>query len=298
MHNINWDDLRILLMVADTGSQSAAAERSGVNQTTISRRLRQLEKDYGQPLLHRQKKGYDFTCEARLLIEQARKMESHMLEIARARANDQRSELEGQVVVSSTDMVLRYMIAPLLSEFRQRHPGIELVLLSNDEVVSLSHMEADIALRYVRSEQQDIVQRKLITFQYRYFASPEYLDKYPVDESQPLQGHQMLKFDHRKYRYNPQQLEDFSNNHIVLRSNHVDTLIDACKQGLGVMSIQQQYGVQIPGIRMLSIPPHREVSVWVASHKDNSHLPAIRAVKAFIVEAGERCGRGEFAVKP
>ena len=297
MHNINWDDLRILLAVSDTGSQSAAADHLEINQTTISRRLRQLEQNYGQPLLQRQRKGYVFTDEANLLIEQARKMEAHMLEIARAQANDRRSELKGQVVVSSTDMVLRYMIAPVLSEFRQRYPGIELVLLSNDEVVSLSHMEADIALRYIRSEQLDIVQRKLITFKYSYFASPAYLAKYPVDDSIPLQGHKILKFAHKKYQYNPQQLKDFANNEIVLTSNHVDMLIDACCQGLGVMTLQQQYGVQIPGIRMLKFPPHREVSVWIASHKDNSRLPAIHAVKEFIIEASERCARGEFAVE-
>ncbi|MBB1487742.1 LysR family transcriptional regulator [Oceanospirillum sediminis] len=297
MHNMNWDDLRILLAVSNTGSQSAAADHLGINQTTISRRLRQLEQNYGQPLLQRQRKGYVFTDEANLLIEQARKMEAHMLEIARAQANDRRSELKGQVVVSSTDMVLRYMIAPVLSEFRQRYPGIELVLLSNDEVVSLSHMEADIALRYIRSEQLDIVQRKLITFQYSYFASPDYLDKYPVDESVPLQGHRILKFEHIKYRYNSQQLQDFDNNEIIMRSNHADLLIDACRQGLGIISLQQQYGMQISGLRMLNIPPHRNVSVWIASHKDNRRLPAIHAVKEFIIEASERCARGEFAVE-
>lgn len=296
MHNLNWDDLRILLAVADTGSQSSAANQLGINQTTISRRLRQLEKEYGKSLLQRQRHGYGFTAEADLLIDQARKMEQHVLDITRAQVNSQRSEPEGEVTVSSTDMVLKYMIAPVLSEFRQRYPKIKLVLLSNDKVVSLSHMEADIALRYVRSEQQDIAQRKLITFQYCYFASPEYLQKNPVDESQTLTGHQLLKFEHEAYHYNAQQLRDLDNNEVVLSSNHGSLLIDACRQGLGVLSFRQQFGQQIPGLEMIMLPPHRDVSIWIASHKDNRHLPAIRAVIDFITEASERCINGEFSV--
>ncbi|MDE1464145.1 LysR family transcriptional regulator [Spartinivicinus poritis] len=288
MHNLNWDDLRLLLAVADTGSQSAAASRLDINQTTISRRLRQLEHQYGKPLLQRQRYGYNFTEEAELLIEQARKMEEHVLEITRAQVNRQRIEPAGKVVVSSTEMVLRYMIVPMLAEFRQRYPCIELVLLADDRVVSLSHMEADIALRYVNSEQQDLVQRRLHTFQYRYFASLDYLQQNPVDETQQLRGHQLLKFEHKAYRYSAQQKHDLANNEVVLRSNHIDVLIDACCNGLGILSIQEKFGMQIPGLQMIMLPPHREASLWIVSHKDNCHLPAIRAVIDFIVEISEQ----------
>lgn len=287
MHGLNWDDLRILLAVADTGSQSAAAARLGINQTTISRRLRQLEQQYGKPLLQRQRYGYSFTEEAKLLIRQARKMEHHALEIARAQVNSQRSEPKGEVIISSTDMVLKYMIAPMLTEFRQRYPRIELVLLTDDKIVSLSHMEADIALRYVNSEQQGLAQRRLLTFQYRYFASPDYLQRYPIDIQQQLSGHRLLKFEHKTYHYNPEQQRDLDNNEVVLRSNHIDMLIDACRQGLGILSVQEQFGKRIPGLQIIMLPPHREVSLWIASHKDNRHLPAIRAVIDFIVEACE-----------
>lgn len=288
MHNLNWDDLRILLTVADTGSQSAAATRLAINQTTISRRLRQLEQQYGKPLLHRQRYGYSFTHEAELLIEQARKMEYHALEIARAQANSQRHELSGKVIVSSTEMVLRYMIAPKLIEFRQCFPHIELELLADDRIVSLSHMEADIALRYVNSKQQDLVQRRLLTFKYRYFASSSYLQQYPVNEQQQLNGHQLLKFEHKTYLYTPQQQRDLKNNKVVLRSNHIDLLIDACCNGLGILSIQEIFGRQMPDLQMIMLPPHREATLWIASHKDNRHLPAIRAVIDFIVKISQQ----------
>lgn len=287
MHNLNWDDLRILLAVADTGSQSAAASRLEINQTTISRRLRQLEQDYGKPLLLRQRYGYGFTDEADLLIAQARKMEHHALEIARAQVNADRKELLGKVVVSSTDMVLRYLIAPTLKTFRQKYPQLELVLLSEERVVSLSHMDADIALRYGSSEQVDLVQRRLLTFKYRYFASDDYLKQNPVNVQQSLSGQKLLKFEHKSYRYTSQQLQDLDNNEVVLRSNHIDMLIDACLGGLGLLSLQEQFGEQISGLQKVMLSPHRESSLWIVSHKDNRHIPAIAAVADFIIEHSE-----------
>ena len=287
MHDMNWDDLRILLAVADTGSQSAAASQLGVNQTTISRRLRQLEEDYGVPLLERQRTGYTFTPEAQLLIDQARKIEQHVLDIARKRANRSRDTLQGRVVIHSTDMVLRYLIAPMLERFYQKYPAIDLVLLTGDDLISLSHMEADIAIRYVRSEQLDIVQKRLFTFQYHYFASPDYLERHPVDLSEPLKGHQLLKFEHPAYRPSPEQLRHFEDNMIVLRSNYIEFMIDACRRGHGLMSLQRQFGIRIEGLQEVGLPAHREVPLWLACHRDNRKLPAIRAVLDFISEFTE-----------
>jgi len=293
MHKLNWDDLRFLLAVADTGSQSAAATKLGINQTTISRRLRQLEQQYGAPLLQRQRFGYSFTAEAELLIRQARKMEQHALEISRHQAQSQHSEVSGEVNISATDMILRYLLSPMLAEFAERYPQIMLNLNTNDKLVSLSHMEADIALRYVRSEQQDLAQQRLVTFDYHYFASPAYLAAHPV-EGKALIGHKLLKFEHPRYHYNPQQLADLANNQIVMRCNHSDTLIDACKSGLGVLSLQQQIGQRIQGLQQIQIAPHRDVTLWMACHKDNRHLPAIRAVLDFIAEGTERWLKGGF----
>ena len=284
MHNMNWDDLRILLAVADTGSQSAAALKLGVNQTTISRRLRQLEEDSAIPLLERQRTGYRFTEDAQLLVDQARKIEQHVLDIARKQANRSRDTLQGRVVIHSTDMVLRYLIAPMLERFYQQYPGIDLVLLTGDDLISLSHMEADIAIRYVRSEQLDIVQKRLFTFQYHYFASPDYLERHPVDPSVPLTGHQLLKFEHPVYRTSPEQLRHFEDNEIVLRSNYTEFIIDACRRGHGLMSLQRQFGVHIEGLQEVGLPAHREVPLWLACHRDNRKLPAIRAVLDFIGE--------------
>ena len=46
---MQWDDARIFLAVAREGSFSNAAKRLGVQHSTVSRRIRELEKKLSRP---------------------------------------------------------------------------------------------------------------------------------------------------------------------------------------------------------------------------------------------------------
>ena len=64
MHNLtmfDWSDLRYLLAVAREGSSLAAARALRVNQSTVHRRLVELEKRLGCPLVERRPSGYRLT---------------------------------------------------------------------------------------------------------------------------------------------------------------------------------------------------------------------------------------------
>ena len=50
MENLNWDDLRLLLLVARTRSLSAAAVQLGVSPSTVGRRIALLERALGVTL--------------------------------------------------------------------------------------------------------------------------------------------------------------------------------------------------------------------------------------------------------
>jgi molybdate transport repressor ModE-like protein len=72
--HIPWDDLHILLMVAETGSLSAAAMKLGVTQPTITRRIAALEERVGEPLVVRKATGATLTAFGERLLEPLRRM--------------------------------------------------------------------------------------------------------------------------------------------------------------------------------------------------------------------------------
>ena len=57
----NWDDLRVFLAVARTGSLSGAARSLGVNHSTVFRRIAGLEEMLGVRLFERMPTGYTLT---------------------------------------------------------------------------------------------------------------------------------------------------------------------------------------------------------------------------------------------
>jgi len=57
----DWNDLRYLLSVARHGSTIAAAKALRVSQSTVHRRLAELEQELGRPIVKRHATGYRLT---------------------------------------------------------------------------------------------------------------------------------------------------------------------------------------------------------------------------------------------
>ena len=73
---IDWDDIRYFLAVARGGSVRAAAERLGVNHSTVLRRIAQLEEHLGAHMFEKLPSGYRLTSAGEEVLEFANQMET------------------------------------------------------------------------------------------------------------------------------------------------------------------------------------------------------------------------------
>jgi DNA-binding transcriptional LysR family regulator len=145
---IDWDDVRYFLAVARDGSVRAAAERLGVNHSTVLRRVAQLEKRLSAQLFDKLPSGYRMTHageEVRALAEQM-EASSNQLE-ARVLGRDQ--SVRGRLRVTLAPMLATHLLMPDFADFARLHPEVEMELLSLDEPVNLTNREADVAIRVV-----------------------------------------------------------------------------------------------------------------------------------------------------
>ena len=69
---LNWDDLRYVLAVADQGSVAAAARVLGVNHATVLRRIAGFEIAHGLRLFDKTARGYRVSADRRELLEEMR----------------------------------------------------------------------------------------------------------------------------------------------------------------------------------------------------------------------------------
>ena len=81
---MDWDNLRYFLELARTGTLAAAARRTGVEHTTVARRIQALEKQMGAPLFAREAAGHRLTEAGRQLLPAVEAMEAAVLGMERA----------------------------------------------------------------------------------------------------------------------------------------------------------------------------------------------------------------------
>src|SRR4051812_26512616 len=147
MHNLtmfDWSDLRYFLAVARKGSSLAAARALRVNQSTVHRRLVELEKRLGCPLVERRPSGYRLTEYGKELQPYAERVEQAASALRRHAATFDKG-MRGTVrLTCSTAIAHRLMRSELLDKFHERYAGIKIELLMTDRVLDLSNGEADV----------------------------------------------------------------------------------------------------------------------------------------------------------
>ena len=192
---MNWDDLKFFLEVARTRTASSAAKRLNVDYTTVSRRIRALEKALGALLFEKSRSaGFVLTPEGLHLLGYAESLES-TLQAACEQVSGASLALSGHVRIGSTEGFGSFFVAPQLSHFQDVYPNISIDLLPVPHFISLSRREADIAITLERPERGPYVCSKLCDYNLRLYATAEYLAQHPpIGSVEDLAGHSFITY--------------------------------------------------------------------------------------------------------
>jgi DNA-binding transcriptional LysR family regulator len=144
--DIEWNDLKLFLAVAEAGSLSGAARALRIGQPTVTRRLAELEDALGYKLFRRTVKGAAPTPQAVRLLEPTRRMAEWAGEVGRA-AQSADGAPQGMVRIAASPGVAFDCVAPFAAQLRKKLPKVQLAVLSKNEYVDLARGEADLALR-------------------------------------------------------------------------------------------------------------------------------------------------------
>src|SRR6202795_4072759 len=135
---LGWDDLRYFLAFARLGSMQAAAKALGVNQSTVQRRLAELEERVGQRLVERHVGGYRLTELGGELRPAAEAIESAVAAFEHRLAACDKG-LTGTIRVTCGSILAnRLQRTPLFDVFHGRNPGMRVELVISDRRLDLS----------------------------------------------------------------------------------------------------------------------------------------------------------------
>jgi DNA-binding transcriptional LysR family regulator len=232
----DWDDLRYFLAVARHHGTLAAGRALQVNQSTVQRRLTELERRIGRPLVKRQSTGYRLTELGREMVAHAERVEQAVLGFEQHLDASKREAVGVIRVTCPEPLVYRITQSGLLDRFHARHPGLRVEFVMSDKYLDLAKGDADVALRSGDTD-GDLVGRKIADSIWAVYASRRYIERHGKPERiEDLAQHALVGLDETmaKHRAAKWLAQVAPNGKFVARNNSVLGLLYAVKSGVGV----------------------------------------------------------------
>lgn len=273
----DWNDLKVLLAIARSGSTLGAAKALKVNQSTVARRSQALEDALGVQLFERRPGGYRLTVRGHELVAMAQAVEASATHLA-DRAASWRRQISGTVRVTTTELVATAILAPLISQLSSTYPGLTIELLAGDRRLDLQRNEVDVAIRLGSNPgEPSLIQKHLGESVWAIFAARSYAERRDLPATPAdLANHAILTGGGELTTLEPLNwLADNANGaRIAMRCNSVPNLIAAVKSGVGLGPLPFM-AADDSVIRCLDVEWRSDI--WLLYHESQRAAPHIRA---------------------
>jgi DNA-binding transcriptional LysR family regulator len=167
-------DLHLLTLVGESRSFTRAARQLGISKSSVSMRIKELERAAGVPLVHRTTRSVTLTPAGLQLAEHVRASFAH-IEHGFAAVRDLAGVPRGTVRVSAPVALGRQWIAPAIPALLRRYPELRLELDLSDRLVNLTQDGFDLAVRHSSAPPESCVATVLCDSRSHLLASPDYL---------------------------------------------------------------------------------------------------------------------------
>ena len=277
--------------VAELGSYTRAAEALDLSRTRVSRQVMALEESLGARLIQRTTRRLHLTeAGERYLIRAQGVLQA--LEEAAAEVGQGTSDVRGRLHVNGPMSFGTRYLTPLVAQFMQAHPALEVRLDLNDRRVDLLEEGYDLAIRIGSLPDSSLVARRLTRCRLLFCASPGYLATHGEPRSiDALADHHCLRYRSGQHSADWQIATQSWTVSGPLESNNGDVITQVAEAGLGIAQ-QPSFLVteSIAGGRLVPILTH-EPTVRLDVHAlypARRYLPA--KVERFIELLSEAWG--------
>jgi DNA-binding transcriptional LysR family regulator len=284
----DWNDLTYFLAVARHGSTIAAGKALGLSQSTVHRRLSELERRLGHKLVTRHTTGYRLTAFGEALRPYAEHVEAAIKELER-HVGDAAHDAAGIIRVTCPEPIV-YRMTTLIDRFHAEHPKLRVEFVTSDRYLDLLKGEADVAFRSGDTD-EELIGRKIADSIWAVYASRAYIERHGKPERvEDLSRHALVCFDESlsQHRASKWLAEIAPGATIAARNNSVLGLVYAVKSGVGVGPLPTAIGDdQADLVRALGPIPELARSWRLLTHPDLRRTPRVAAFFDFIIAERE-----------
>ena len=283
--SFDWTLVRSFLAALEHGSLLGAARALKSSQPTIGRHIAELESQLGVVLFERGGRGVKPLAMAFKLAESARAMEAgaHQLQRSVSGADD---AVRGTVRITASQPVACVLLPPLLAKMQRVLPGVQIELVSSNEVSNLLRREADIAIRMVPPDQAGLVAKRIGKITIGVYAHRDYLQRAGTPQAPAdLMQHALLGNDRNEDIIRGFGALGYSmaREQFTFRTDDLMAYWQSVRSGVGVGFVADYLARTDPGVvRLLPMLKIPAIPVWLAVHREIRTSKRIRAVYDFL----------------
>lgn len=283
---MDWGLLPNFLMIARAGSLTGAADRLGINHSTVYRRLNQLEVQLHCRLFERLPSGYRLTPEGQGLLSHAETIEAEAFQVERLLGGADIT-LRGEVRLTAPENLVYDYLPAYLVEFHRQYPEIQVSVLVTNTDLDLNRREADVALRATPAPPDYLVGRKLTDIGWAVFGSPDLLDArgVPADLAAacelPWVGPEAVLMHLPAYRWVVGQVPE---QQVVVRGSTLNAIARFAESGLGLAALPMDQA-KTRLIPLLALPTTPTSGLWLLTHSDLRQVARIKVLMTFLTDA-------------
>jgi molybdate transport repressor ModE-like protein len=281
IREVKSDDLRYLLAVANTGRLVAAADALGVEYTTVSRRIKALEKVMRARLLERGTDGWELTEVGRAVAEQARPIQEAVEKAAMAATGARPDTLGGTIRITAPDGFGAVVVVPALAKVRQQHPNLSIELITATRQLTLHQSGFDLAIAIGKPVTARLFTERLAEYSLALYASEAYLAANGAPGTVEEVGKHTVVFyvdsllhvgDLDLDRYLPGATARFTSTNIFAQ-------LEATRRGIGIGLLPKFLAAGVPGLRRVDVGTWPNLAFTLAARRDSVARPAVQVVR-------------------
>jgi DNA-binding transcriptional LysR family regulator len=272
---MDWDDLRIVLAIAEHGTLSGAAAAMRLSHPTLSRRLRHLEHQLGTRLFERTPSSLRLTPAGDQMRQVALHVHDEIAALER-RIGGLDTDEDGSVRLTAPDAVSEYLLPSALAALCREQPGLTFELVVTNQILSLAQRAADLALRVTSHPEETLRGRRLGTISMAIYAARSLpLPEGTADYTDlPWVGYDDTLACSEPGRWVAHHIAQTA---LRFRANTLLGAAQAVRSGIGCGLLPCFVGGSIPELVRISAPlPELEQPLWLLVHPEVARLPRIR----------------------
>lgn len=285
MQSFNWNDLKYLIALHRSETLLAAARHLGTSDTTVARRIADLQDKLGVTLFLRDSAGrYVLTEIGHAILIQAETTERAAMAVEDLLGHIT-TRLTGVVRISSVPVIINRILVPQISRLQGQEPGLTLELIPEARLLDLSKREADLALRFARPATGGlhIKAQKLGRLAFDLFAASA-LDEHARSDL-PWIEYEDAQASLPQARWLAKAAQRDPVRLAPLKVADVETAWEAAAQGLGKTLLPCSIAAADARLQRVDIRNHTRLparDVWLLSHADQSDRASVLAVKNWL----------------